>query len=202
MTLSKSERDSLTQGFRLGESHCFRMRCRAVLLKSEGLSSVQVSHVCTEGYVSYGWQFPGENLYISSERAKRLNIFGVISRYNHFEGFCSCESIDFQKVVSFLGQYSFKVTKKIFVVLDNASVHRNAKIRQMRPIWEKRGFFLFYIPPYSPHLNIAETLWRIMKGKWLRSQDYVSADTLFYATNRTLADIGKKLRINYNHNAA
>ena len=26
----------------MGDTHCFRMRCRAVLLKSEGLSSVQV----------------------------------------------------------------------------------------------------------------------------------------------------------------
>ncbi|WP_280673085.1 MULTISPECIES: transposase [unclassified Dysgonomonas] len=59
-----------------------------------------------------------------------------------------------------------------------------------------------YLPPYSPHLNIAETLWRIMKGKWLRPQDYASADTLFYATNRALADMGKNLRINYNHKAA
>ncbi|NDV45898.1 helix-turn-helix domain-containing protein [Paludibacter sp. 221] len=42
LTLSESELNSLTQGFRLGESHCFRMRCRAVLLKSEGLSSIQV----------------------------------------------------------------------------------------------------------------------------------------------------------------
>jgi transposase len=72
----------------------------------------------------------------------------------------------------------------------------------MRPVWEKRGLFLFYTPPYSPHLNIAETLWRIMNGKWLRPQDYVSADTLFYATNRILAAIGKEVRINYAHNVA
>jgi transposase len=42
LTLTESERNSLTLGFRGGESHCFRMRCRAVSLKSEGLSSVQV----------------------------------------------------------------------------------------------------------------------------------------------------------------
>ena len=108
------------------------------------------SHVCTEGYVPYGWQFPGENVYIPSQRAKRLNIFGMIDRDNRFEGFCTSESIDAQKVVDFLEQYSFKINKKTFIVLDNASVHRNAKIRQMRPIWEKRGLFLFYIPPYSP----------------------------------------------------
>jgi len=108
------------------------------------------SHVCTEGYVPYGWQFPGENIYIPSERAKRLNIFGMTNRDNRFEGFCTSESIDAGKVASFLEQFSFGLDKKTFVVLDNASVHRNAIIRQMRPIWEKRGLFIFYIPPYSP----------------------------------------------------
>jgi transposase len=67
----------------------------------------------------------------------------------------------------------------------------------MRPLWEKRELFLFYLPPYSPHLNIVETLWRILKGKWLRPVDYVSTDSLFYATNRALAAIGKDLFIKY-----
>lgn len=160
------------------------------------------SHVCTEGYVPYGWQFQGEDVCIPSERAKRLNIFGMIDRDNRFEGFCTSEPIDAQKIVDFLEQYSFRIDKKTFVVLDNASVHRNAKIRQMRPVWEKRGLFLFYIPPYCPHLNIVETLWRVMKGKWIRPQDYACADTLFYATNRALAAIGRDLKINYAHYAA
>lgn len=160
------------------------------------------SHVCTEGYVPYGWQFPGENIYIPSERAKRLNIFGMTSRDNRFEGFCTSEPIDAAKVADFLEQFSFGLDKKTFVVLDNASVHRNAIIRHRRPIWEKRGLFIFYIPPYSPHLNIIETLWRVMKGKWIRPQDYACADTLFYATNRALAAIGKGVKINYAHSAA
>ncbi|MDR0348369.1 MAG: transposase [Tannerella sp.] len=58
------------------------------------------------------------------------------------------------------------------------------------------------MPPYSPHLNIVETLWRIMKAKWLRPQDYSSADTFFYTTNRILAATGTELNINYTHNAA
>jgi transposase len=155
-----------------------------------------------EGYVSYGWQFSGEDVYIPSERAKRLNIFGMIDRDNRFEGFCTSESIDAGKVVDFLEQYSFRVSKKTFVVLDNAGVHRNAKIRERRPVREQRGLFLFCIPPYSPHLNIAETLWRIMKGKWLRPQDYTCDQTLFYAINRALAEIGRGLRINYTYYAA
>jgi transposase len=37
--LTDVERGALENGFRNGTSHCFRMRCHAVLLKSEGLSS-------------------------------------------------------------------------------------------------------------------------------------------------------------------
>lgn len=37
--LSESERIKLNIGFKEGTSHCFRMRCKAILLKSEGLSS-------------------------------------------------------------------------------------------------------------------------------------------------------------------
>ena len=45
------------------------------------------SHICTEGYVPYGWQFRGEDVYIPSERGIRLNIFGMIDRNNRYEGF-------------------------------------------------------------------------------------------------------------------
>ena len=160
------------------------------------------SHVCTEGYVPYGWQFKGEDVYIASQKIARLNIFGMISRDNRYNGFSTTESITAEKVADYLDKLSFKISKDTFVVLDNASVHRNAIIKELRPIWEKRGLFLFYLPPYSPHLNIAETLWRVLKGKWLRPIDYTSTDTLFYATNRALAAVGTDMFVNYSHMAA
>ena len=42
LELTEAERLALEKGYRLGEKHCFRMRCHAVLLKSDGLSSVAV----------------------------------------------------------------------------------------------------------------------------------------------------------------
>lgn len=126
----------------------------------------------------------------------------MIDRKNQYQGFTTTESITADKVVSFLDAFSLRVNKDTFVVLDNATVHRNHKIRELRPVWEKRGLFIFYLPPYSPHLNIAETLWRILKGKWIRPLDYVSKDTLFYTADRALAAVGKELFINYSHIAA
>lgn len=157
------------------------------------------SHVCTEGYVPYGWQFRGEDVFIPSQKAHRLNIFGMIDRNNRYEGFSTQESITADKVADFLDRLSFRIKKDTFVVLDNASVHRGKLIAELRPIWEKRRLFLFFLPPYSPHLNLAETLWRILKGKWIRTADYVSTDSLLYATNRALAAVGGELFIKFAH---
>lgn len=126
----------------------------------------------------------------------------MIDRSNRYDGFCTTESIDADKVIDLLDRLSLKVEKDTFVVLDNASVHRNKKIKELRSLWEQRGLFIFYLPPYSLQLNIAETLWRILKGKWIRPQDYISTDTLFYTVNRALADIGKGVSINFKHYAA
>ena len=40
--LSPMQRSALEYGYRNGSSHAFRMRCKAVLLKSQGLSSPQI----------------------------------------------------------------------------------------------------------------------------------------------------------------
>lgn len=56
------------------------------------------SHVCTQGYVPYGWQFPGENVYVPSMKSARLNIFGMINRDNVYNGFTSSQGIKAENV--------------------------------------------------------------------------------------------------------
>ena len=85
------------------------------------------------------------------------------------------------------------------LVLDNASVHRGRKVKEKREEWAERGLFIFYLPPYSPQLNIAETLWRILKGKWIKPQSYQNAQILFDTTNRILEGIGKDYIVNCSH---
>ena len=137
------------------------------------------SFTCTEGYVPYGWQFPGENITIPSDRGARLNIWGMIDYDSRYNGFCSTESMTSESIADFLDRFSLTIRKDTFIVLDNAKVHRSKYMKEMRKIWEKRGLYLFFLPPYSPHLNIAETLWRMLKGQWIQPADYVSTDNLF-----------------------
>jgi transposase len=87
-------------------------------------------------------------------------------------------------------------------VLDNARIHRAGKVMSHRELWEKRGLFIFFLHPYAPHLNLAETLCRILKGKWIKPQDYISKDNLFYATDRALANVRKSLYVNLKNHAA
>jgi transposase len=81
--------------------------------------------------------------------------------------------------------------------MDNARVHTAAKVKFELEAWQQRGLFIFYLPPYSPHLNIAERLWKELKARWLRPEDYLSTDQLFYAVTLALAAVGKELFIDF-----
>ncbi|MDR1115051.1 MAG: transposase [Tannerella sp.] len=96
-------------------------------------------------------------------------------------------------------RFSFQVDKKTFIVLDNARIHKSKAVRERILYRQKRGLFIFYLPPCSPYLNIAETLWRKLKKEWLNPEDYINRDELFYATNRCLNNLGDRMVINFLH---
>ena len=71
-------------------------------------------------------------------------------------------------------------------MFDNASVHNAKIIQNQLQYWKKRGLYVFFLPPYSPKLNIAETLWRKIKKEQIDPLDYIVKDTLFYNVNQCL----------------
>jgi transposase len=109
----------------------------------------------------------------------------------------SKEAINGNFIIGQLEAFSNQIIRPTFVVLDNARIHKTKEIQKRYEAWQRNGLYIFYLPPYSPHLNIAETLWRVMKGRWLQVKDYLSADTLFEATHKYLAEVGNKRSINY-----
>lgn len=153
--------------------------------------------MCTEGYVPYGWQFPGEKVCILSEKGHKINCFGLISRDNQCHWATTADNIDALFVREQLEQLSFQIRKQTFIALDCARVHTSKIIRERLEFWQNRGLFIFFLPPYSPELNLAETLWRKLKKEWLKPDDYLEKDKLFYAANRCLANVGKRLTIKF-----
>ena len=87
----------------------------------------------------YGWQFRDEDVYIPCERGLRLNIFGMIDRRNRYEGLTTTENMTADKVADFLDRMSLRISKRTFVVFDNASVHRCRLMRELRPYGKSGG---------------------------------------------------------------
>lgn len=150
-----------------------------------------------QGYVPYGWQFSDEDVAIKACKGKSINCFGLFSRTNQFTYRISNSNINAAFVIETLDALSFNIAKPTVIVLDNARVHTARKIKELLKIWQSRGLYIFYLPPYSPHLNIIERLWKEMKQAWIKPEDYCSADNLFYAVDRVCAAIGNSLFLHF-----
>lgn len=155
------------------------------------------TQISEEGYVPYGWQFRDENISIKSANGKRINCFGMITRDNKFEFATTYETINADFVIEKVDAISKGIKRHTVIVLDNAKVHQSKKLKAMQSIWAKRQLYIFYLPPYSPHLNIIERLWKEMKARWIQVRDYENDDQLFYSTHLILNAIGKDLKINF-----
>ena len=155
------------------------------------------SRVCLEPCVPYGWQFPDEQVFMPSSKGVGLNCFALLSRANELLFETTRKRITSEFIIEQLEELSFSIKKMTVLILDNARVHTSHKVQERRPFWQERGLFIFYLPPYSPHLNIAERLWRKLKYEWLQPSDYATTDGLFYQVRLALAAVGKGLKIRF-----
>ena len=157
------------------------------------------TNVSTQGYVPYGWQFPNEEICIPSERKANLTCFGLWSRTNQQLFYKLLEkTTTAQFILETLEEFSFLIQKPTVIVLDNARIHTAKKVLEAIPRWRNRNLYIFFLPPYSPHLNRIERLWKEIKEGWIRPQDYIEKDSLFYAIDRICANVGHILTINFN----
>jgi hypothetical protein len=79
--------------------------------------------------------------------------------------------------VHFLGQRP-KTAVPLVLVLDNASPHRSAAVRQALPELRKHNVYLSDLPPYSPELNAIEPVFRTVKHLDLPERRYATAADL------------------------
>jgi len=178
---------------------------REILGELETLSNNQLidlyysdeSRVALEPCVPYGWQFADEEVAMPSAKGGGLNCFALLSRDNRCLINTSEETFTSRFIFERLEDLSFKLPKLTVVVLDNARIHTSRIIKDRIKVWQSRGLFIFYLPRYSPHLNIVETLWRKLKYEWLSPSDYQSKEHLFYQVRLALTAVGNSLFIRF-----
>ena len=148
--------------------------------------------------IARAWQFRGEEIRILPEKGGRLSVFGLLNTDCEGKFWASEKTIKTEFVIDCLEEWLAEKTQKPRVlVLDNARIHRSKKMQSRLAEWEEKGFYLFFLPPYSPHLNIIEILWRKIKYEWLKPQDYLSFESLTAAVKEILSNLGTQYKINF-----
>jgi transposase len=147
--------------------------------------------------IPYGWQVVNQPIRMKTAQSKRLNLFGLMARNNDLEAYMYEGSATSDLIIAFINDFAQRVVKKTTIILDNATVHRSKKFREKLVDWAALGIDIIYLPTYSPHLNIIETLWRKMKYEWLRPKDYESLDTLEAAIDNIILNFGTEIAINF-----
>lgn len=152
---------------------------------------------CLIPYLPYAWQERNQKIEVPSRKSKRLNVLGFLTRQNELEVYTFGCSINSDVVIACIDKFCERITKKTILVMDNSSIHQNSFLWDKEEEWGSKGLEIFFLPTYSPELNIIEILWRFIKYQWLEINAYSSYFTLVQAVENILISFGTKYTINF-----
>ncbi len=133
---------------------------------------------------------------------RRVNVIGSLAPYGanpRLEYASRTTSFKGQDVLEFIWRQvggmstavgdvpeGFERAKRCVVVLDNYSPHHGKEIKGQMSALEAAGIELFYLPPYSPELNMIEPMWRHIKHEEMPVRSHSTADELKEAVDTAL----------------
>ena len=100
-------------------------------------------------------------------------------------------------VISCLDKFAENLTVKTIVVINKASFHTSKKIQEKISEWQEKKLEIFWLPSYSPEMNLIEILWRFMKYEWIEIDAYSSWQNLVNYVEKVIRDFGEKYVINF-----
>lgn len=101
-----------------------------------------------------------------------------------------------ETLLGFVEYLRRQVNKLLVIVLDNASIHDAAAIRPALALLEKEGVKFEFLSPYSPKLNRIETMWRLMKHRWLAVKRRTK-EALEQAIDHVFAHFGSQFKMEF-----
>ncbi|PAX60071.1 IS630 family transposase [Brunnivagina elsteri] len=152
---------------------------------------------CLIPYVPYAWQEEGEEIIVKTQRSKRLNVLGFLNRKNELETYIFECNINSDIVIACIDKFCERIVKPTVLIVDNASIHTSSFVFEKQEEWRQKGLTLFFLPTYSPELNIIEILWRFIKYYWLDFDAYNSWQNLVESVEYILRNFGEEYIINF-----
>lgn len=153
-------------------------------------------------YIPYGWQEKGNPICIVPAKSKSINAFGLYTRNNELVIYTSEQNINGDLAIAFIDDFCRSMKHPSTIVIDNAPIHHSNNFKDKIQEWEEQGLYIFYLPRYSPHLNLIETLWRKIKYEWLKAHHYLNWDTFVAALDYIFCNIGSEFTINFKEQLA
>ena len=121
----------------------------------------------------------------------------IANKHNELDAYHIEGPVDSEFVIRCIDKFCQTLQGPTVLVLDNASIHTSDRFRSQIPRWEKAGLDLFYLPEYSPELNLIEILWRFMKYEWIEFWAYTSWHHLVDYVDDVIKYFGEKYKINF-----
>lgn len=119
--------------------------------------------------VQYGWSLRGQTRACTpGAHHQRINVLGCLQKNVQLAWETVTHPVKRADVIAFFDHLVAQVAGKTVVVLDNASIHHGAPMKEKQEEWARKGLHLLYLPPYSPELNAIEILWKQAKYFWRR----------------------------------
>lgn len=148
--------------------------------------------------VPYAWQHKASEFTLSAQRGNVVTVAGFLRTDNSFEAYYTPGSMNTDLFMGYIEDFIKKrVSKKTILILDRASFHTAAKVKEKLQVWQKQNLFVQFLPAYCSDLNLIENLWRFIKHEWLPLKAYQSAQTLKEHLLYILQNFGSKYRISF-----
>lgn len=172
------------------------------LVRLEQLGELNLFYADGSGFsltpcVPYAWQEIGSRIEIPSTKSKTLNLFGIWDAKINLELFSVEGSLTSEIVIKYIDSFCENIEGRNVIVIDNASIHVSKAFKNKRIEWNSKGLEIFYLPTYSPHLNLIEHLWRFMKYEWIEFKAYKSWENLVEYIEKIAENFGTKYTINF-----
>jgi len=148
-------------------------------------------------YIPYAWQDKVDPAEIKTQRSQRFNVLEFMNKNQELESYIFKCNITSEIVIVCIDKFCETRTKPTTIVMDQASIHTSKNIEKKVAEWKAKGVDIFWLPTYSPQLNLIEILWRFMRYEWIELDAYKSLEQLVSYVEEVLKGFGEKYIINF-----
>jgi transposase len=155
------------------------------------------SHFGLTPNVPYAWQTKDNPILLPAAKGKYQNVVGLMTRKNKLYFEILETTFNSDRIICFMDRFVEQTIKKTVVILDNSPIHKSKKFMAKIEQWKEKDVLIYFLPTYSPELNLIEILWRRIKYQWLDFDAYKSFENLKEKLNYVLTNFGTKYDIKF-----